>query len=79
MINNDAQTTPISPLNMVHVKSRLDYNRGGNSKTSKPPRKHSGNVRGDISGSFGLNQDLDTTPGNFSLKQSRNRGQQPNL
>jgi len=81
MINNNAQTTPISPLNMVHAqnsihtKSRLDQNRGGNAKTSKQhyniSRKHSGNVgnvRGDISGNIGLNQDLDTTPGNFSLQ-----------
>jgi hypothetical protein len=67
--NINAQTTPISPLTVAHTKSRLER---GNSKTSRP-RKQSG----DISGSFGLNQDLDTTPGNFSLKQSRNRGQHP--
>ena len=66
--NINAQTTPISPLAVAHTKSRLEGGR--NSKTSRP-RKQSG----DISGSFGLNQDLDTTPGNFSL--NRNRGQQP--
>ena len=71
--NINAQTTPISPLTVAHTKSRLER---GNSKTSRP-RKQSGDNRDikDISGSFGLNQDLDTTPGNFSLKQSR-RGQQ---
>ena len=64
---NNANATPVAPLPVAHTKSRLER---GNAKTSRP-RKHSPGV----SGSFGLNQDLDTTPGNFSLKQSR-RGQQ---